>query len=103
MADDKERILGMELNEGLPPSKTMDSVGYDSFSGVPKSHGFPPLVVWFGAVCLLAIFAVGGWTLADSNCSHVWPWTEAAKINLENSAASASTTAGPFGSCYDQH
>ena len=93
----------MEMNEGVPPSKTMDNVEYDPFAGVPKSHGFPPIVVYFALVCLVFIFGVGAWTIADSKCSHVWPAADALKINLENSAASASTKEGPFGACYDQH
>ena len=103
MPNDKERILGMEANEGIPPSKSMDKVEYDIFSGVPKSQGFPPFVVGFGVVCLVLIFLVGGWTVADSKCSHIWPASDATKIDLEHAALSASTTVGPFGSCYDQH
>lgn len=97
----EDRILGMEPNEGVPPSKTMDSVEHDPFHGVPKSVGFPPAVVWFALICLVLIFGIGGWTIADSSCGHVWPWADAKGISL-TSTADPTRKPGPFGACYEK-
>jgi len=97
----EDRILGMERGEGIPPSKTMDDVHCDPFVGVPASAGFPPAVVWFATVCLVAIFGIGAWTIADSKCGHVWPDPKQS-LSIDLNHADDTSKLGPFGDCYSQ-
>lgn len=53
--------------------------------GVPTSRGVPHIVFIAAAIGILAIFAVGGWTISHAGYGHVWPSQQAERIPLNGS------------------
>lgn len=53
--------------------------------GVPTSRGIPRAVIIAAAIGILAIFAVGAYTIAMSGYGHVWPWQQSLRIPLNGS------------------
>lgn len=53
--------------------------------GVPTSRGIPRAVVIAACIGILAIFAVGGYTIVMSGYGHLFPWQHALRIPLDGS------------------
>lgn len=53
--------------------------------GVPTSRGIPRVVIIAATIGILAIFAVGAYTIVMSGYGHMWPWQQALRIPLNGS------------------
>ncbi len=50
--------------------------------GVPQSRGIPKAVQIAVMIGIIAIFAVGWWTLRYAGYGHNWPWQKSLRITL---------------------
>lgn len=53
--------------------------------GVPTSRGVPMAVRIAAVIGIIAIFAMGWWTIYNASYGHQWPWSKALRIPLNNS------------------
>lgn len=58
----------------------LDGLQYE----IPQSRGIPPPVRWFFAATVVLILFMGGISALESGYFHVWPVSNATKIDLGN-------------------
>lgn len=52
--------------------------------GVPVSKGVPMVVRIAAAICIVAIFVIGGFTAKVAGYGHLWPAERTLRMNLNS-------------------
>ena len=52
--------------------------------GVPVSRGLPMIVRVSAIIGIIAIFAIGAFTINQAGYGHHWPWNKTLRIDLNS-------------------